>query len=54
MTREFTNRMIELLEEGVFDKDMLIRDMLAWMTESSVKEFVERYEFFGFEDLQED
>ena len=49
--REFTNRMLELVEEGCFDKDQLIADLLAWCSERSVAEFVEAYELTGFADL---
>lgn len=51
MVREFTSRMIDLNDEGMFDKDQLILDLLNWMPEGDVKQFVRAYDFFGFEDL---
>ena len=51
MVREFTSRMIDLNDEGYFDKDQLIRDLLNWMPEGDVKQFVRVYDFIGFEDL---
>ena len=51
MVREFTSRMIDLNDEGYFDKDLLIRDLLNWMPEGDVKQFVRVYDFIGFEDL---
>ena len=51
MVREFTSRMIDLNDEGYFDKDLLIRDLLNWMTEGDVKQFVRASDFIGFEDL---
>lgn len=51
MAREYTNKMIELLEEGVFNKDELIRDLLSWLSEYDVKEF---YEKFVLGDGEED
>jgi hypothetical protein len=51
MVREFTSRMIDLNDEGYFDKDQLIRDLLSWMPEGDVKQFVRAYDFIGFEDL---
>jgi len=51
MAREFTNRMIDLLEEGMFDKDNLIFDLLNFLSEDEVKCFVKRNDFFGFEHL---
>ena len=51
MAREFTRRMLELKDEGYFDKDILIQDLLGYLTEDEVKDFVRRNDFFGFEDL---
>lgn len=50
--RKYTNKILELLEEGYFDKDVLIRDLLNWMSESDVQEFFEQRiefdnDFFG-------
>jgi hypothetical protein len=49
--RDFTRRMLELNDEGMFDKDMLIQDLLTYLSEDEVKDFVRRSDFFGFEDL---
>ena len=38
--RTYTNRLLEALDEGVIDKDELIRTMLAWMSEHDVKQMV--------------
>ena len=51
MAREYTKRMMELTEEGIFDKDILIQDLLGFLSEDDVEEFVRRNDFFGFEDL---
>lgn len=51
MVREFTIRMVELNDQQMFDKDMLIRDLLTWMSEGDVRQFVRAYDFMGFEDL---
>lgn len=51
MSREFTSRMIELLEEGLFNKDDLIVDLLNFLSEDEVKCFVKRQDFYGFEHL---
>lgn len=56
MAREYTNRMLEMVEEGYFDKDMLIRDLLSWMSEHEVREFVDANRFFADvdADIEED
>lgn len=42
MTRKFTNKIIEMVDEGAVDRDTLIRDLLLWMSESDVEEFYDR------------
>lgn len=44
MAREYTNKILEMLDEGMFDKDMLIRDLLSWMSENDVKQFYYAYD----------
>jgi len=51
MAREFTTRMLELLDEGMFNKDDLIHDLLNYLCEDEVKDFVLRNDFIGFEGL---
>jgi hypothetical protein len=51
MAREFTTRMHELLDDGMFNKDMLIFDLLEYLTEDEVKDFVRRNDYYGFKDL---
>ena len=43
MARKYTNLILEMNDDGFFDKDQLIRDLLCWMSEDEVKEFYERY-----------
>jgi len=40
--RKYTNAVLDAVEEGMFDKDALIADLLGWMSEDDVKEFVQR------------
>jgi len=40
MTRLYTTRLMEAVEEGVINRDMLIQTMLEWMSEHDVKEMV--------------
>ena len=54
MSREYTTRFLELLDEGMFNKDLLIQDLLGYLSEQEVKDFVKREDFFGFEDLETD
>jgi hypothetical protein len=38
-TRKCTKKMLELIDESYFDKDVLIRDLLNWLSEEDVEEF---------------
>ena len=47
--REFTNAVIEAKDEGILDRDELIRDLLNYLSDSEVRNFLSQYscEFFG-------
>jgi hypothetical protein len=40
-TRAYTCAVLELVDEGMLDKDMLIADLLSWMSEHDVQAFCE-------------
>lgn len=37
--REYTNMLIEQAESGLIDSDILVTELLLWMSESEVKQF---------------
>ena len=39
MTRKFTNKIMDLVDEGVLDADYLMRQLLMWMSEDDVREY---------------
>ena len=39
MTREYTNKIYDLLDEGVLDARALASDLLCWLSEDSAKQF---------------
>lgn len=41
-TRAYTCAVLELVDEGMLDKDFLIQELLGWMSEHEVKQFCER------------
>ncbi len=45
MCRKYTNKMIEMVDDGMVDKDNLIINLLGWLSESEVKEFMEANEY---------
>jgi hypothetical protein len=38
-SRPITCKLLDNLEQGVYDKDNMIRDLLNWLSEDEVKEF---------------
>ena len=53
MTREYTKKLLDLIDEGIVDKDALILNLLNWMSEDFVKEFYEQYYEIDEEDEEE-
>jgi hypothetical protein len=43
MAREYTDEAMRLVEEGLVDKDSMIRDLLCWLSDHDVKEFLEHH-----------
>jgi hypothetical protein len=41
--RDYTVKILELVDAGVLDQRELIRELLMWLSESDVKEFYEKY-----------
>lgn len=54
MTRNATNRLLELIEEGMLDKDQVIIACLKFMSEDDVEDMCNANEFFIDEDEDED
>jgi hypothetical protein len=54
MTREATNRILELIEEGVLDRDTVIMAALKYMSEDEVADMANANEFFDEDSYYED
>lgn len=52
-TRQATCRILELIEEGILDRDMVIMSCLKYMSESDVRDMAHCNEF-GLNDGEED
>jgi len=52
MMRIYTKKLLDLIDEGVVDKDSLILNLLNWMSEDFVKEFYEQY--YELDDEEEE
>lgn len=52
-TREYTNKILEAVQEGLLDRDQVILACLNWMPENDVKRMADANEFLP-EDEAED
>ncbi len=53
-TREYTNKILELIDEGVIDTKQLSEQLLCWLSEHDVQKFYEANYAEFFEDEEED
>lgn len=49
MSREYTNELLELIEQGLLDKDTVILACLKYMSEADVQDMMEINEFHEVE-----
>jgi len=53
-SRRVTTELLDLVEQGVIDRDNLIRDLLGWMSEAEVAEFVRRNDYITDDEDQDE
>ena len=54
MTRQATNKILEMVEEGILDKDTVIMSCLKYMSEDDVADMAHSNEFFINEEDEDD
>ena len=54
MTRQATNKILEMVEEGILDKDTVIMSCLKYMSEDDVADMAHANEFFINEEEEDD
>ena len=54
VSRKYTSALLDAVDEGVMDKDSLIQDLLGWMSEDDVREFVRRNDLMPWLETEED
>jgi len=52
--RQYTNKMLAAIEEGLLDRDQVILACLKWMTDRDVQQMAEANEFLEEEEEEED
>ena len=50
VSRPVTSELLDNLEQGMYDKDRMIQDLLGWMSESEVERFARQNEYLFTED----
>lgn len=53
MTRKFTNQLLEMVEEGLLDKDQVILACVKYMSEDDVRDMMEANEMLLDEEENE-
>lgn len=56
MTRKYTNQLLEMIEDGLLDRDTVIMACVKYMSESDVQDMMEANEFIEeqYEDEDEE
>ena len=52
--RQATDKILEMVEEGILDKDMVIMSCLKYMAEDEVADMAQMNEFFINEEEEDD
>jgi hypothetical protein len=48
MSREYTNKLLEMIDEGLLDPMMVVTMAVGWMSEDDVREMMEANELLGY------
>lgn len=54
VSRKYTCALLELVDEGALDKDTLIRDLLGYLSEDEVQDFVRKNDLMPWLEVYED
>lgn len=53
MTREYTNKLLEMIDEGILDRDSVIMACVKYMSEDEVRDMMHCNEFIEEETEEE-
>ena len=54
MNREYTTKLLEMVEEGILDRDNVIMACVKYMSEDDVRDMMECNEFINEEEESEE
>ena len=52
-SREYSKKLLDMVDEGMLDRDMVICAMINYMSEYDVKDMMERNQFLETEEEEE-
>lgn len=52
--RENTNKLLEMIDEGLLDKDTILQAALEWLSDAEVEEMCRRNDIFLNEEDEDD
>jgi len=54
MTRQYTNQLLEMIDNGILDAETVLRSCLSYMSEAEVQDMAESEEFIEEEEEDEE
>lgn len=54
MTRQYTNQLLELIDNGILDAETVLRSCLSYMSEAEVQDMAESEGFIEEEEEEEE
>ena len=56
LSRPITSKLLDNLEQGAYDKDNMIRNLLNWLSEDEVKDFARANDYLPYagDETEED
>ena len=54
MAREYTNRLLEMIDDGLLDRDTVIMACVKYMSEDEVKDMMESNDFILDEEVEDE
>lgn len=54
LSRAYTTALLEAVEDGMLDKDTLIADLVGWMSEHEVEQFVRRNDLLAAINMEDE
>jgi hypothetical protein len=54
MTRQYTEQLLEMIEDGILDRDAVIMAAVKYMSEDDVRDMMESNEFVPVEEDEEE